>query len=88
MLRLTVAPSMTRSELAADPLMPLVFTLNVPESKVSVVPFLLRPPVRVSAPPLLRIVPVPAVTEMARSSVAAERLPALLSVVFARANGA
>jgi hypothetical protein len=66
---------MTRSELLAEPLMtPLTVMPLVPPARVSVVPFLLRAPERVRAPPVLRMVPVPLVTVMARSSVAAEPL--------------
>ena len=71
-MRVTVAPSTTRSEFAAEPPMAPV-TLKAPVSKVSVVPFLLRAPERVrSPPPVFWIVPVPEVTEIVRLSVVVE----------------
>ena len=65
---MVVPPSMTRSELAEEPLTtPLTVMPLLPPARVSVVPFLLRAPERVRSPlPLLRMVPVPLVTEMSR----------------------
>ncbi len=59
-----------RSELALAPLITPVM-LKEPPAKLSTVPFLERLPDSVNVSPVLRRVPVPPVTEMLRSMVAA-----------------
>ena len=73
-VRFTVPPSMVRSELALEPPMaPLTVMPLLPPWSVRVVPFLVSEPERVRSPlPVFWIVPVPDVTAMARSNVAAE----------------